>query len=387
MTPIIRFLVERPLIVHLVSIFVVAVGLYIGVEKIRREAFPNVSLDKVRITASKPGASPEDIERLIVIPIEQELKSVTGLDEVNSIAFPGYTQITVEIDPDADNKDQVTNDVQMAVDRADLPEDLPDEPLVLEIDGQVIPVIQIAMSAPISQLKLKQIGDQVEEELLAIDGVARVDVQGDRKAEIQVTLDQEKLQRQRLTVGDVSELLKGWNVNASGGDLDTEEGQKIVRILGEFTNAEEAASLVLRSNLRGKSIRLGDVADVSLGLENAERYYDVSGRPALNFVVLKQADADIIRLVDKIKVYLDTVPAKYGKNIEIDTFEDFSRFARLRLGVLTNNAIVGIFLVFFALILFLRPAVALTTTWGLPIVFFGGLFFFISPATPLISSR
>jgi multidrug efflux pump subunit AcrB len=351
------------------------VGLYVGIDKIQREAFPNVNLDKIIITAADPGASPEDVERLLMIPIEQELKSVDGIDDVTSIAFPGFTQITLELDPDADNKDKIASDVQLAVDRADLPDDLRDDPLVTQVDGRVFPVIQIAVSAPISELQLKQIGDKIEEDLLAIDGVGRVQVQGDRKAEIRVVLDPQKLHRYRLSVGDVAALLRGWNVNASGGDLDTKEGQKVVRIVGEFTSAEQAASLVLRSNLQGKSIRLGDVADVSLNLENAERYYDVSGEPALNFVVLKQADADIINVVDTIKAYLKTVPDRYGANIDINTFQDFSRFARLRLGVLTNNAVVGLFLVFFALILFLRPAVALTTTWGLPIVFFTGLSF------------
>lgn len=369
----IRFLVERPLLVNLVSIFLVAIGLYAGFS-INREAFPNVNLDKVQIDTSYPGSTPEEIERLIVTPIEQELKSLDGIDKMTSIAFPGSGRIILELDPDAGNRDRIVSDVQLAVNRADLPLDLPREPSVLEIDGKVFPVINLAVAAPVSELELKRLGDLIEDDLLGISGVARIQVQGDRKQEIRVVVEPEKLKKQRISIGDISKLLSGWNVNAPGGDIDTDSGQKAVRIVGEFQKADDASELVIRSNERGQGVKLGDVATVSETLEEPSVYYDVSGTPALNIIILKKADADIITVVDLVKDYLKTIPDRYGEDVTVSTFQDFSRFARMRLGVLTNNGMVGIVLVFISLILFLRPSVALTTTWGLPIVFFTGLY-------------
>ena len=97
------------------------------------------------------------------------------------------------------------------------------------------------------------------------------------------------------------------------------------------------------------------------------------GDPAITMIVIKKGDADIITLVDKVRAYLDTIPEKYGEEVHVSAYNDFSTITRLRLGVLTSNGTIGLILVLAMLMLFLRPAVALTTAWGLPIIFFAGL--------------
>jgi multidrug efflux pump subunit AcrB len=149
----------------------------------------------------------------------------------------------------------------------------------------------------------------------------------------------------------------------------------MVRIVGQFQNVDDVAELVLRSNDRGDNIKLSDVATIKESLVVPTIYLDSGGDPALNMIVLKKIDADIIDLVDEVKDYIKTIPELYGSNVHISTSQDFSRFARLRLDVLTNNGMVGLVLVFISLIIFLRFSVAMTTTWSLPIVFLTGLFF------------
>ena len=374
MRKIIDFLVHRDLVVNLVSIFLIVLGGFTAIYEMNREAFPNVNLDKVQVSIAHPGSTPEEIERLMITPIEQELKAVDGIDTMNSIAFPGSGKIELEVDPGASNRSRIASEIQLAIDRADLPEDMPFDPTVLEIDGRVFPVIQLAISAPLSDLALKRLGDKIEDDLLAIPGIARIQVQGGRKAEIRIIPDVEKLKHYRITIGEISSLLKSWNINAPGGEVQTSEGQKMVRIAGEFRNPEDVRSLVLRANERGGALKIGDVAQVEESLVKAERHFDVDGKPALNMIVLKKSGSDIIDTVDTIKNYIKTVPVRYGQQVRVDTFQDFSKFTRLRLGVLTNNGVVGLLLVFITLIIFLRPSVALTTTLGLPIVFLTGLY-------------
>ena len=374
MRKLIDYLVHRDLIVNLISIFLILLGGFTAIYEMNREAFPNVNLDKVQISIAQPGSTPEEIERLIITPIEQELKAVDGIDTMNSVAFPGSGKIELEVDPGASNRSRIASDIQLAIDRADLPDDLPFEPVVLEIDGRVFPVIQLAVSAPVSPLELKRLGDRIEDDLLSIPGIARIQIQGERKAEIRVIPDIEKMRHYRITIGEIGALLKSWNINAPGGEVQTPDGQKMVRIAGEFKNADDVRSLVLRANERGGALHLGDIAEVKETLVKAERYFDVGGKPALSMIVLKKSGSDIIDTVDTIKNYIETIPARYGAEVRVDTFQDFSRFTRLRLGVLTNNGVVGLILVFITLIIFLRPSVALTTTLGLPIVFLTGLY-------------
>ena len=370
---IIQFLVNRPLIINMVSFFLLALGVYAMLE-INREAFPNVNLDRIQIDFSYPGASPEEIERLIVTPIEQQLKSTSGIDKMTSTSFPGSGRINLEIDPDASNRQRIVSDVQQAVNQSDLPSDLPYDPFVTEIDGSVFPVINLAVSAKRTDLELNRLGRDISDELLQIDGIAKVIIQGQRKAEIRITLDPEKMRKERIATGDVIRVIESWNVNVPGGDLETSEQKYAIRITGELKGAIDAGELVLRSNERGDALRLKDIATITETLEKPSKIYDVQGQPALAIIILKQTKADIISTVDRISDYIDTIADNHGDDIRVDTYQDFSRFARLRLGVLTNNGLVGIFLVLFSLVIFLRPSVAFTTTIGLPIVFSTGLF-------------
>ncbi len=373
MTSLIRFFVQRGLLVNLISIGIMLLGLFAAYE-INREAFPNVNLDQIQIGVTYPGATPEEVERLVITPIEQEIKALNGIDKMISVSFPGSGTITLDLDPDATNRDRITSDVQLAVDRADLPDDLPRQPYVLEIDGTVFPVIRLAISAPLEPVELKRLGDMIEQDLLNLEGVAMVQTPGDRKAELRIVVDPEKMHRHRVSIAEVSELLRNWNINAPVGELDTPDGQKALRIVGEFRDPRDVADLVLRANERGDTLRLGDIANVEESLAEPRVLYNVSGETALSMIILKRSDADIIDVVDTLRGYLDRVPQIYGEQVHIETFEDFSRFTRMRLEVLTNNGAVGILLVFLSLFMFLRPSVAITTTWGLPIVFFGGLY-------------
>lgn len=373
MSAFINLLVQRGLVVNLISVFLLAIGIYAALN-INREAFPDVNMDQVMVSTVYPGASPKEVEQLVITPIEQELRSINGIDNMISMSFPGSGRITLEVDPDAKNRDQITSDISLAVNRAKLPSELPWDPYVLEIEGSIIPILRIALAAPISDLELKRLGKDIKNDLLGVKGVAQVTILGDRKAEIRIVVDPEKLNNEHVSVTDIQNAVRGWSINAPGGDITTEEGQKVVRITGELLSAEEAGELVLRTSGNGNTLRVKDVANVVESLTVPSVTYDVGGKPGISMLVLKKSDADIINTVDGIHEYLDTIPEIYGEEINVSSFQDFSKFTRMRLGVLTNNGQVGLILVFISLIFFLRFSVAMMATVGLPIIFMTGLF-------------
>jgi len=373
MTKVLQFLVERHLLVNLVSLFLLIIGAY-AAYSINREAFPNVNMDILQIEVQYPGASPKELEQLVVIPIEQELRLLNGIDKMVSMSFPGSARINLQLDPDAANRDQIANDVSLAVNRAKLPRDLPNDPTVIEINGSVFPIARLAIQAPLDELELKRLGDQIKDDLLNVPGVGQVVVFGDRKSEIRVVVDPNRMLKERVSVDEISRALQAWNINVPGGDIDTPKGQKVVRVVGEFEDAKDASQLVLRANDAGNILRLGDVAKVEETLIKPQSLYSVGGKPGFSILILKKSGFDIINTIDQIKDYAATIPSLYGKDIKYSFFQDFSRFVKLRLGVLTNNGLVGLVLVFVSLLLFLRLSVALTTTLGLPIIFFSGLF-------------
>ncbi|MDX1410250.1 MAG: efflux RND transporter permease subunit, partial [Saprospiraceae bacterium] len=311
---------------------------------------------------------------MVVTPIEQELRTLAGIDKMTSISFPGSGRVNLELDPEAPNRDRIVSDVSVAVERADLPTDLPDDPKVTEIDGSVFPILQVAVSAPRTDIELKWLGNKIRDDLLTIAGVGRVVITGERKAEIRITVDPEKLRRYRLSVEDLAQLLDRWNINAPGGDITTQTGQKSVRINGEFQSADDVKNLVIRANERGQSLKFSDVAKVTETLEVPQTLNALKGEPSLDIIVFKKTDADILNTVALVKEYLTTIKQRYGGDIDTGTAQDWSRATNLRLSVLTNNGLVGLILVLLSLVFFLRPSVAITTTLGLPIIVFSGLF-------------
>jgi len=372
MKRIIAFFVHRGLLVNMISVMLLLAGIY-AASSIQREAFPSVDFDLVVVSSVYPGTSPHEMEQLVVTPIERELKGQDGIKNISSTAFAGSMEMLIEIEPSYKDRSRFVSDVQQAINRASLPSDLPNDPVITEVKSEQTPVISFSIFAPLNDLELKHISDSIEDDLLNISGVSKVFVQGDRKEEIRITLNPEKMEKYRVSTDDIVQLIRGWNVNAPGGNLKTPEGQKMIRVNGEFTSAEDAGNLVVRATEQGHRLYLKDIAEVTQDLERPRRYVDAMGKPSMSFIVIKQADADIITLVDKVRAYLPSIPEQYHESIEVRTYQDFSINTRLRLNVLTSNGMIGLVLVFLTLFMFLRPAVAMTTAWGLPIIFFSGL--------------
>ncbi len=370
MTSLIAFFVRRGLVVNLLSIMLLLGGIYAATH-IQREAFPSVNFDVITVSAVFPGTSPREVENLLLTPIERELNGIDGINSIYSTAYAGTMKITIQVDPNYKDRSRLVADIQQAINRASLPIDLPSAPAIFEIKSKQAPVLGFTIFGDVSPLELKHISTQIKDDVLNLKGVSHVFVQGDLKEEIRITLDPERMRQNRIAINDVIRLIQGWNINAPGGRLKGPEGQRIIRITGEFSSAEDAGNLVLRSNDLGQSLYLKDVADVEAALERPRRIVAAQGEPAVNMIVMKKGDEDIIALVDRVRSYLDTIPEQY--HMEFRTYHDLSIVTRLRLGVLTSNGAIGLALVMLTLLLFLRPAVALTTAWGLPIIFFSGL--------------
>jgi multidrug efflux pump subunit AcrB len=146
-----EFSVKNSLLVNLLSVFILIVGL-IAISQTQREAFPSISLDTVIITTAYPGATAEDVEKLVTTPIEKELRGISGIKTMRSASDEGRSEISLEIDPEARDRKKVVDDIQKAVDRVrDLPEEIKEDPLVVELASDEFPVIEISLGGDFSE--------------------------------------------------------------------------------------------------------------------------------------------------------------------------------------------------------------------------------------------
>ena len=216
-----EFSVKHSLLINLISVFVLIAGLYtLYIYKIRREAFPEVSYDIVVVNTVYPGAPPEEVEKLVTIPIEKEIKGVDGIEEMQSSSLENSSNILIKISQDVKDKHKVVNDIKEAVDRVrGFPEAVTDDPVVIEITSGEIPVIQVALSGEIPEIQLQDYAERLEDVLEDIPGVSSVSRNGWRNREIWVEVDPDKMKEAYLSLEEIIDALRKKNISIPGGKV------------------------------------------------------------------------------------------------------------------------------------------------------------------------
>ena len=366
----VRFSVNNSLAVNLLSVLLLIAGVMV-LFQIPREAFPNVNFGRVMVTTTYPGSTPREVEKLISIPLEDELREVDGIDEVVSISLEGLSMLAIKLDITLDEmaSNKVVNDIQRAIDRvSDLPDEV-DDPIVNELNTDDEPVLIISLAGP-DIWRLRRVARDLEDEIEEMRGVSRVDKLGWKKTEIWVNVDPEKLAPYYLSFEDVAQALKAQNTNVPGGKVFVDGEQHVVRTLGEFETPEEIEGVIIRANDQGNWLTVGDVAEVHYALEDADRLDKMNGQLAVNLSVVKRREADTLELVDRLYDRIEEIQERIADDVTITTVEDLTlKYVRRRLRILVNNGTVGLVLVTLVLLAFLGWRVALLTAFGIPLSF------------------
>ena len=221
---------------------------------IPKESFPSIEIPNIVVTTIYPGASPDDIESLLTKPIEQEIQGINGIKEIRSTSVEGVSTVIVEFDPDV-SMDEAFQKVRDKVDvaKAELPSDV-EEPLVNEIDLQAFPIMNINLAAPYSLARMKEVAEDLAEEIEGIPSVLEVPIVGGLEREVQVNVDLNALQGYNLTFEDIISTIQQENANIPGGSMDIDRLNYLVRIDGEFSDPEEEIErLVIESRTARRS--------------------------------------------------------------------------------------------------------------------------------------
>lgn len=372
MKKIIEFFISRGIFINLLSaIFLIVGGYYMT--SMNREAFPNIDFDIVTVTTIFPGASSSEVEKLITIPLEDELKGLAGIDKMTSTSLENRSAIAIWVDPDEEDYQKVLDDVRSAVDRTrpELPEDA-ENPLITEITSSRQPVIEIALAAKekngkplISEMELRDYAYRLERRILDMEEVATVARRGWRDREMIVELDPIKMQRYYVSSNQVVTALETKNINLPGGKLKTRKEEYIVRTLGEVEKVDEIRKVYVRANDLGEFVRIEDIASVTDGFDEREYIEKTNGLQSISLTVVKKEKADIISTVDKALDLVNKFKGKLPPTIEVFDANDISFFVRRRLNVLVNNALVGIVLIIGSLFLFLSWRIGIVVVMGM----------------------
>jgi len=367
----IKYLIKEKLVVSLIIVLVFILGIS-AISTINREAYPEVNFDMVSIRTIYPGASPDELESLITIPIEKKLREVDGIDKVRSYNIENVSVIAVYIDEKAGDKKQVVQDIKDAV---DLVENLPanaEKPVVEEIKIDKTEIFYASIVAKDEEVPftvLRAVGDKLEDFFYDFDGVAEVEKYGFYDREFLVEVDPAKLAHYRLGMNNVINTLSTRNIDYPGGPLRIGDNEFILRTKGQYNNINEILNTVIQSNDVGYTIRIKDIATVKDTVEEPDVLERFHGKKSIVFKVLKKRSADEIRLTDKILASMNNFNNPYPDMASIEIFNITSDFTRDTIDSVITNAISGFILLALILFVMLGIRMASIVTATIPIVF------------------
>ncbi|MFH2031536.1 MAG: efflux RND transporter permease subunit [Bacteroidota bacterium] len=334
------------------SVFIlIAIITIIGITSyisLPREASPDVQIPLVIVSTPYFGVSPEDIESLITQPIEKEINAISEVKQITSSSMEGFSLVRVEFESGFDI-DEALQKIRDKVNKAEakLPDDV-EKPEIIEINFSEFPILTYNITGPQGLVKLKDIAEDVKNDIENIEGVLEVKISGGLEREVKVDVDIDKLVHYNIRFDDVISAIRDENKTIPGGLIDVNNSSFLVRVPGEFDRPFIIEDLIVKMK-DGSPIYVGDVAEVSYGFEERNTYARLNQADCITFSVSKRLGANIIEIADEVKAVISRYDDKLPDNIEFILTVDFSKDIKRSVKNLENNIFTGLVLVLLVL--------------------------------------
>lgn len=356
---------------NLLLITIVLAGMYSLTNKIPLEVFPSSDPERISINVSLRGATPEDVERGITIRIEEAVADLEGIKRLRSRSSEGSGSVTIEVEDGYDPREMLA-DVKTRVDAINtFPVDA--EKPNIKLDQWQQDVITVAIGSEYGEKEVREFAERVRDDLLRIDGVTQLALDGVRNYEIAIELTQDKLRQYNLTLNSVTQAIRSSSIDVSAGNLKSSGGDILLRSKGQAYYKDEFDQIVIKTNADGSIIRLEDIATVVDGFEESPVRTRFNGKTAVMVEIARTGQQSAIDIAEKVKDYIDAQQNNLPQGYSLSYWDDDSVVVKNRLATLTTSAIQGSILVLILLTMFLRPSIAFWVFIGVPVSFMGAL--------------
>ena len=331
--------------------FITVAGL-LAYRSIPRESFPEIEIPMIAVNTIYVGVSPADIESLVTRPLEDELSTISDIKELTSTSVEGYSSIVAEFETTV-NLEEALQKVREKVDLAkpDLPTEAED-PAIMEFDFSQFPVMQVNLSGEYGVVRLKEIAEDLQDELEQIPSVLRADVRGGLEREVKVDVHLDRLQFYGLAIQDVIEAITNENVNIPGGSIDVGSLKYLVRVDGEFDDPAVIEDIVVETRA-DRPIYVRDIADVEFGFKERESYARLDRSPVVTLDIVKRSGSNIIETAELVKSVIRDMEAEFPPTTVVKITSDQSVQIADMVSSLENNIISGLILIIAVLLFFL----------------------------------
>ena len=338
---------------------------------IKKEVFPEFSLDMVTVTVPYPGASPEEVEKSIVQVIEENVRGLDGVKEVTATANEGSGSVTVEMLVGYDLQ-KLTQDIKTEVDRiVTFPEEA-EEPQVTQ-SSRKRQVLSVVLAAEIGEKPLRELAEQVRDRMLQEKDITQVEVSGNRDYEISVEIPQDTLRKYNLTLAGVADIISKRALELPGGSIKTDSGEILVRMQEKKYLGVEFENIPVVSSLDGTEVLLKDIAAIKDGFEDVDKYTLYNDKHALMLDVYRVGMESPLSVAAAVKKVMQDLSEELPDGVEMIIWNDSSKMYEQRMDLLLRNGMIGLVLVLGLLSVFLEIRLAFWVMMGIPISFMGAI--------------
>jgi multidrug efflux pump subunit AcrB len=365
---VIRWFAKNSVAANLLMLVIIFAGSVAISGSLVYEVFPSTPTNVVVINVSYRGATPYEVEKGVIIRIEESIQDIPGIEEMRSIASEGRAMVQVEIEKGYNVK-TVLDDIKNNVDAINTFPDVIERP-IYKIEERKREVISVIVSADLPEADLRKEAETIRDDLLAIPGVTQIDLEGIRRYEISIEVPEHLLQKYKLSFDQISRAIRNSSLDIPAGNIKTKGGEVQLRTVNQAYTKEDFAAIPIINNPNGVDLRLGDIADIKDGFEENPIITRFNGKQAVLLDLYRVGDQNAIQIADDVKNYIDS----YQKdNVKLSFWRDRSALIKGRLNTLLTSALQGGILVFILLAMFLRFSIAIWVCIGIPISFLGTL--------------
>ena len=356
---------------NLLMLFLLIAGV-LSLRTIKLEIFPEMDTEMITVQVPYLGASPEEVEEGVCMRVEEAVEAIQDIKEIRSTSGEGFGLVSVEVEEYADVQ-EVLDDVKAEVDRIETFPAETEKPIITKLTTRR-QVISVVIFGDVAESTLKNLADEVKDELTARRTISQVELAGVRRNEISIEVSEQTLQRYGLTFDRVAGVIRGSSLDLPGGSVKTAGGEILVRTKGQKYVGRDFEDVVVLTRNDGTKVYLHEVAEIIDGFEDSDIVTRFDGKPAALIQVYAVGEQGALDVAEEVKAYVAEKRERLPAGVSISTWSDRSKILRSRIGLLTRNAYLGLALVFICLSLWLDLRLAFWTTMGIPISFLGAFF-------------
>ncbi|MDP8257608.1 MAG: efflux RND transporter permease subunit [Candidatus Alcyoniella australis] len=364
------FVVKQPVMVNLLMVVVIIAGLF-AIFNMPIERHPSVTIEIAIVSATYPGASPLDVERLITLPLEDRIRTLSDIEQVYAQSYEGRALIFVEYDSDIEDYEIAVTDLKSEIDRikGELPQEAADSLQVIKIKSSDLrSVLDVTLTGEYGVAGMEQLAEEIKQAMLDIDGIKKVEISGVPTREVRVEADRSRIEAHGVTLNQIYIAIQRANSDLPSGRIDLGTKELIFSPSGQIQSARQIADVVVLSDRQGRSVRVGDLAQVVDGFDEDQVTSRLNGEKTVTIELFMKDDGSVIDLARQARTVIEDFQGRINDvtiSVQKDTSEDVSDSIR----ALSGNALVGLVLVALLMTFLIGARSGALAVIGIPFAF------------------